>query len=276
MTTVRGDRRGGGGGPRLPSLTAAVLLVAAGLPGPGAAADRPPPFAVGEKLAYEVHYLGLHCGDMTLETFRGDDGDYRIAMTARTTPFFDSIYRVRMRLESWFDPESGSSVRYRETSFEKDEVSIKEYLLDLEHGTVRELEDGEETDRFDIHVRPVHDPLAFLFRARELLGIDGMPVMLNLIGSGKAAPVRIEIVDRKETSTPSGRRPTDVAMPRTTDQLLFSRKGEMEMWLSVDEDRVPYRIQFDLAFGSLKAKLESVGTRPAGETDADRQPTFAE
>ncbi len=257
-------------------LMTTLVLAGAALVGPGAAADEPPPFAVGEKLAYEVRYLGLHCGDMTLETFRGDDGDYRIVMTARTTPFFDSIYRVRMRLESWFDPDVGSSIRYRETSFEKDEVSIKEYRLDLEQGVVRELEDGEETERFDIHVRPVHDPLAFLFRARKLLGVDGMPVVLNLIGSGKAAPVRVEIVDRKTTSTPSGRRPADVAVPRTTDQLLFSRKGQMEMWLSVDQARVPYRIQFDLAFGSLKAKLESVGTRPGGETDADREPTFAE
>ncbi len=274
--TVRGDRRGGRGGPRVSTLRAALVLVGTTLVGPGWAADRPPPFAVGEKLAYEVRYLGLHCGDMTLETFRGDDGDYRIVMTARTTPFFDSIHRVRMRLESWFDPDSGSSVRYRETSYEKDEVSIKEYRLDLEHGTVRELKDGEETDRFDIDVRPVHDPLAFIFRARDLLGIDGTPVVLNLIGSGKAAPVRVEIVDRRTTSTPSGRRPADVAVPRTTDQLLFSRKGEMQMWLSVGAERVPYRIAFDLAFGSLKAKLESVGTRPSGETDADREPTFAE
>ena len=61
-----------------------------------------------------------------------------------------------------------------------------------------------------------------------------------------------------------------------TYELLFSRKGEMQMWLSVDDKRIPYRIEFDLAFGSLKAKLASVGTRPPTETDADRAPTFDE
>jgi hypothetical protein len=262
------------------AVAAALLLAGASVGGSaavaGAATGPPHPFAVGEKLAYEVRYLGLHCGDMTLETFVGDDADYRIVMTARTTPFFDRIYRVRMRLESWFDPDSGSSIRYRETSYEKDEVSVKEYLLDREGDTVRELEDGEVTETFEVGGGPVHDPLAFLFRARELLGTDGTPVVLNLIGSGKAAPVRVEIVDRKTTSTPSGRKPADVAVPRTTDQLLFSRKGEMQMWLSVDDKRIPYRIEFDLAFGSLKAKLASVGTRPPTETDADRAPTFDE
>jgi len=281
VTTARSDRRGvSGRAPRASVIAAAVLLGGAALVGPRAVGapvgDDAPPFDVGEKLAYEVRYVGLHCGDMTLETFRGDDADYRIVMTARTTPFFDRIHKVRMRLESWFDPDSGSSIRYRETSFEKDVTSVKEYLLDLEKGTVTELEHGEVSETFEISVRPVHDPLAFIFRARELLGVDGTPVVLNLIGSGKAAPVRVEIVDRKTTSTPSGRQPADIAVPRTTDQLLFSRKGEMEMWLSVDERRIPYRIEFDLAFGSLQAKLASVATRPPTETDADRAPTFDE
>ena len=281
METARSGGWEAGGRVARPLAIAAVVIMVGLVSGSLAAASEPisgqqPPFMMGEKLAYEVRYLGIHCGDMTLETYLGDDGDYRIVMTARTTPFFDNIYRVRMRLESWFDPYSGSSVRYRETSFEKGELSVKEYRLDLEHGTVREIEDGDETETFEIHVRPVHDPLAFLFRARELLDLEGTPVVLNLIGSGRAAPVRIDIVRRRTTRTPMGRRPADIAVPQTTDQLLFSREGQMEMWLSVDEVRTPYRIEFDLSFGSLKAKLESVGTRSAVETDADRDPSFDE
>ena len=81
------------------------------------------PFPVGETLGYAVSWMGIRCGHMDITSFTETDAEgreiYRIALHAQTTKFFDGIYRVRSRLDSFVDPERMASFRYEEHALEK-------------------------------------------------------------------------------------------------------------------------------------------------------------
>lgn len=251
---------------RLPVI-AAMALVAGVVSAAEVERPAPPPFPLGERLHYRVKWLGLHCGDMQLESFQAADGTYRVVMTARTTRFFDGIYRVRSRIESRVDPVSRSSIWYRERTEQEKERELKTEMatFDPETGVVTRHKDDGEVETFTTERRPVYDPLAFIFRIRDEYRTGSGPVAVNLVGSDEVIPILAEKVDLDRVRTPLGRREAIEVKPRTSEEMLFSRKGDFSLWLSQDERRLPLILDFDLSFGRLVAKLEKIEERPAHE-----------
>ena len=62
---------------------------------------------------YRVEFLGITCGHMVLESrheSRDDQELVHIVMRAWNSKFFNRIYRVDARIDSWVDPPAGTSL----------------------------------------------------------------------------------------------------------------------------------------------------------------------
>jgi hypothetical protein len=243
-----------------------LLIGVAGAAGEISADAAPPraggdaPFPLDERLRYKVSWMGLHCGQMTLESFASpgeQDTTYHIVMTAASSSFFDGIYRVRARIESWFSGRLGSSIRYHYVSDEKKRHRDDLYEVDFEAGAVRRTKDGKQ-QLIPLEADRVHDPLAYLYRLRLMLDDEGDEASLTLVTSEGALETVAEVVERKRISTPFGRRDALRVVPHPRGEMLFAKKGRMAVWVGMDERRRPYRVIFDLAFGKLVAKLVEV------------------
>ncbi len=242
---------------------AAVLwaggVAVAAVPDPAA-----PPVPVNERLSYKVSWMGIHCGRMTLTSFTEGEGaavTYHIVMTARTSKFFDGVYRVRSRIESTFSPRAMATVRYHDLSREKKRVTDDLYEFDLEAGQVERTRNGER-ETFPIERDRVHDPLAFIYRLRRLVEEPGKDVNLVLATSHGALETVAHVDRRKRIKTPLGRREALLVVPQPEDGMLFSKSGRMEIWMGTDDERTPYKVVFDLSFGKLVAKLIDVERGP--------------
>jgi hypothetical protein len=226
-----------------------------------------PPIPIDDGLVYSVRWMGIRCGTMTLESYPDEEGEpdtYRIVLTARSSKFFDGIYKVRARLESWFDASRLSSVRYRDHSQEKNKTKDELYELDLDSGEVRRTKNGTQQS-YEIEPHAVLDPLAYVYRIRSLAAKPGDRISLRLVTS-KAALDTVALVEKKTTiKTKFGRRVVLRVQPRPESGMLFSKKGKMTLWIGTDAERIPYRISFDLYFGKLVAKLIAIGDEPEDE-----------
>lgn len=232
-------------------------------PGGASAAKIEPPFPLDERLIFHVEYLGIHCGTLTLTSY-GDDGgedpQYHIVATARTSKFFDSVYRVRVRLESVYSGRRMSSVSYHHTGEEKNETKEELWLVDFDRREVRRTRD-DEVKTIAIENDQVYDPLAYLFRMRTLLSEEGQQATLAMVTSDGDVDTVAVVVDRRRIKTPLGKREALIVVPRPKDDELFDKKGRLELWVGTDERRLPYRVVFDLPFGKLVAKLETIEER---------------
>lgn len=244
-------------------LWIAVILLGCGV---AAAAEVPPstpalapPFPVHEKLSYAVSWMGIRCGEMEILSFIDETGGspiYRIVVLMRTTRFFDGIYRVRSRLDSFVDPKRMSSVRYIEQSLEKKKRKHDVWTVDHDARVVHRSRNGRTTE-IPVEVDRAFDPLAFVFRLRSLPFDVGDQRTLGLMTSKGAVETIVTAERRKRVKTKMGRCDAVAMVPQPRDRMMFSKSGSMTVWLDTTPPHRPCRIVFDLSFGTLVASLRS-------------------
>ena len=213
-----------------------------------------------ERLSYSVSWAGIHCGKLEINSFRevGPGGETidRIAVLMRTTRFFDGIYRVRSRLDSFFDPTLMSSVRYEEQSQEKKKRKHEVWVVDHEGGEVVRTKNGE-TSRIPLESGEILDPLVFIFRLRNM-GLEvGSEASLDLMTSKGAVRAVVRAAKRKHMKTKSGPCDATAIVPEVMDAMMFSNSGGMVVWIDQTAPNRPCRIDFDLSFGKLVANLKA-------------------
>jgi hypothetical protein len=226
------------------------------------------PFPVNEKLNYAVSWMGIRCGQMEIVSFTepapGGKLNYRIVVLMRTSRFFDGIYRVRSRLDSFFDPALMSSVRYEERSLEKKKRKEDLWLVDTEKRVVVRTKNGDVSE-IPIEVDRAFDPLAFVFRLRTIDPKVGGETVLGLMTSKGAVETVVRIKEQKSVRTKMGKCDAVAMVPEPRDEMMFSKSGSMVVWIDRDEPNRPCRIEFDLSFGTLVASLKSAAA--GGPTD---------
>jgi len=262
---------------RLVSICIIVLVLTCHVAGateaeePGTMIDNAP-YPVGERLSYAVSYMGIHCGHMEITSFVDEDADgepmYRIVVLARTTKFFDGIYRLRSRLDSFFDPRQMTSVRYEEHSVEKKKRKDEVWAVNLQADEVVRTKNGEIT-RIPIKTDRAYDPLAFIFRLRVMDTEIGSATLLDLMTSKGAVETIVRATKRKVIRTKMGKCDAVAVVPEPRDKMMFSKSGSMVIWIDQTESHRPCKIEFDLSFGTLVASLAGVDVAPDGDVGLD-------
>ena len=260
--------------PRIPLLTC-VGLIAALIAAVGVAEETPEspvevvvPQPLDERLTYAVSWAGIRCGEMEIVTYRTTDAAGmavdRIIVVMRTSSFFDRIYRVRSRLDSYFDPIRGTSFRYEERSQEKKKRKNEVWILDHGAGEVTRDKNGKVT-RIPFEADQVFDPLAFIFDLRGMELEIGSESSRALMTSKGALETVARATRSRTIRTRMGPCTAVAVVPEPQDKIMFSKSGAMVVWLEAAEGHRPCRIEFDLSFGKLVANLKSVGPVSGGD-----------
>jgi len=254
-------------------VSAVVLAAAAALVGSADQGQESEPAAVSvipidSRLGYNLEYLGITCGHMTLESrledYRGKPA-YHMIMTARNSSFFNKIYKIDGRIDSWVDVETMSTLAYLSDITEKGKRKIKRYHIDREAGVVRANKHGEKkTVPYD--GGPALDPLAFVFRGRVLAGKPGTTFTQPIFTDRGPVETISEVGKLKRFNTVDGERELLPVQPMPADKVLFSLKDEVVYWIDPGPGRKLYRLAFKFGWGRLLCEL----TGPAEES-ADRR-----
>ena len=230
------------------------------------AADRAPDLPampLDGPYAYKVEFLGVTCGHMTLESrleiFAGRPA-YHIIMTGRNSRFFNKIYRVDGRVDSWVDAETMTTLEYESVIVEKGKRKVRRYHVDSEAKVVKAEKHGNVTT-LPFDGEPSLDPLAFVVRARVLAGAPGTTFGLRLLTDKGPFESISQVGKLKRFETFEGDRELLRIQPMPVDRELSSRKEKFVMWVDPGPRRTLHRLEFFLSFGSLVVKL----TGPAGD-----------
>jgi hypothetical protein len=208
---------------------------------------------------YVVRYMGITCGHMTLESRRepyAGRAAYHIVMTAQNSKFFNKIYKVDARIESWVDIESGTTVAYESVIFEKGETTVKRYRVRSAEGTVEAVEDGEHRTLTFPAAAPVLDPLAYIFRLQAVARRPGSAASLTLLTNRGVTETIARVGGFERRSTALGDRDLLSVKPMPTAGEMFSRKGEITLWIDPTDRGRLHLLDFKLSFGHLKARLK--------------------
>ncbi len=246
-------------------LAATVALVGRADEGQGSEPAAVSAIPVDSRLAYKVEYIGITCGHMTLESrleeYQGKPA-FHMIMTARNSRFFNKIYKVDGRIDSWVDVETMSTLAYISDITEKGKRKIRRYHIDREAGIIRAEKHGEKkTVSYD--GVPALDPLAFVFRGRALAGKTGTTFTQPIFTDRGAVETISEVGELKRFDTVDGERELLPVQPMPADKVLFSKKDEVVYWIDPGPGRKLYRLEFKLGWGRLLCKLTGPAEEPA-------------
>lgn len=213
-------------------------------------------FKVGEKLTFDVKYGFVKAGVATMEVpkmkkISGRDA-YQVTFQVMSVPSFDWFYKVRDRYETYLDSQGLFPWRFeqhiREGGYSRDFSAF----FDQRKGKAR-TSGGE----YDIP-KYVNDIVSAFYLARTFDFSKMKPgdrVHLENFYDDKVYPLDVLYHGKERVSVTAGTFDCFIIEPLVQEGGLFKSDGNILVWLSDDNLKIPVKVKTKVVVGSIDAEL---------------------
>ncbi len=215
-------------------------------------------FEVGEKLTFDVKYGFVTAGIAVMEIpsvkkMSGRDV-YHINFTVNSVPAFDSFYKVRDRYESYVDVEGIFPWRFeqhiREGKYKRDYSAFFDQ---------RRNKAKTKKGTYDIPENVLDIVSAFYYtRVIDFSNMKpGDKVSLVNFFKEKTYPLDVVYLGKERITVSAGTFDCIIIEPLVKEGGLFKSEGNIIIWLSDDDLRIPVKVKTKVLIGSIDAELTS-------------------
>jgi len=176
---------------------------------------------------------------------------YKLVARAESNKFFSAFYRVRNRIESFWDTAGYYSHRFYENRREGGYREQNEIRFDYDRGEAIYTRDGQA-----IPIPPnCQDALSsFYFTRTQALPIGGS-VIFDYHASHRSQPIEVKVLGRQRVDTPAGTFDCVVIEPILKAGGIFKNQGRLVIWLTEDDRRMPVMMKSKVTIGSINVVL---------------------
>jgi hypothetical protein len=219
------------------------------------------PFSVGERLTYAVRVGPLGRGSAVAE-IRGVD-------TVRGQQVYHSVFTMKGSLlffgvndeyESWFDPRSLVSLRYRQQIDQGSYERNRTYEIFPDRGIYLE---PDKTQRSTVD-QPLDDG-AFLYFLRTIPLQVGRTYTWNRYFKPDRNPVTVTVVRKERIRVPAGEFDAVVLQPKIKAKGIFAEGANAEVWVADDDGRAVLQMKTHMSFGTVVFQLRSIDKQRVAE-----------
>ncbi|WP_132704668.1 DUF3108 domain-containing protein [Winogradskyella wandonensis] len=225
-------------------------------------------FTDGEWFKFRMSYSGwLKAGEATLNVkqkkYNGKEVYHVVGKGATTGPI-KWFFKVKDRYESYFDAKTGLPYRFirkidegghtKDIEIEFDHNKKKATVNNKKYKTVKEI---------DIDVN-VQDMVSAFYYLRNNYDTDkikvGDVVQLSMFFDEENYPFKLKFLGRETLKLKVNGNKVKVKTlkfrPYVMAGRVFKEEESLTLWVSADKNKIPLKIQADLAVGSLRADLD--------------------
>ena len=178
---------------------------------------------------------------------------YQLVARAESNAFFSRFYKVRERIESYWDRHGLYSRRYFEDRREGKYRQKSDIVFDPDRNEAV-YSDGRT---FPVPPR-VQDALsAFYYTRTQALPVGGS-IVFHYHASRKSQPLQVKVLGREHVETPAGEFDCVVVEPILKAGGIFKNSGRLLIWLTDDQRRMPVLMKSKVAIGSISVILQDV------------------
>jgi len=180
----------------------------------------------------------------------------KLLTTAQSTPVITKFFPVDNRVESILDPATllpQHLIFRRREGKKKEDV---EYTFHQKTGTATAVKGGTTEI---LQIPPgTQDILSCLYYARSELSLQpGSSLTMNIFHDKKNRKVEVHVEEIETVSGPWGEVETARVLVVMPFQGLFLNQGNIRVWFTTDDRRVPVRMKAKIVIGSIVADLVS-------------------
>jgi hypothetical protein len=213
-------------------------------------------FKVGEKLTFDVKYGFVTAGVATFEVpkIRKISGReaYHVTFEVNTVSSFDWIYKVRDRYETFIDVQGIFPWRFeqhiREGGYSRDFAAF----FDQRKGKAKTSEGEYDIPKY------VNDIVSAFYLARTFdystLNINDKIPLKNFY-KDKVYDLDVRYLGKETIEVPAGKFRCIVVEPLVQEGGLFKSEGNIMVWLTDDDLKIPVRVKTKVVIGSIDADL---------------------
>ncbi|KAB2845987.1 MAG: DUF3108 domain-containing protein [Melioribacteraceae bacterium] len=213
-------------------------------------------FIVGEKLTFDVKYGFVTAGvaEMAIPKMKRISGRdaYHVTFQVNSLPSLDHLYRVRDRYETYIDKEGLFPWRFeqhiREGGYKRDFSAF----FDQRNGKAKTSEGSYDIPEY------VNDIVSAFYLARTFdyskLKV-GDKFNLQNFYKDKVYPLDVVYKGKETIDVGAGTFDCIIVEPLVQEGGLFKSEGNIIIWLSDDNLKIPIKVKTKVLIGSIDAEL---------------------
>ena len=214
-------------------------------------------FPIPERLEFDVSYTGIPAG-RAVQEIRQVGSEIQIVSTAQSADWMKLFFPVNDRIESFLIPGTppnyiGTPHFFRERIREGRTRRQKDVRFDrhkLEVTTKDLIKKTEKTAKISTKT---YDTLSSFFYVRSIPLQVGTSYYIDVFDGKKLWNTEVQVLRREELVTPLGRFKTVVIKPILKYEGIFARTGDIHIWLTDDDRRIPVQMKSKVIIGSITA-----------------------
>ncbi|MEJ2105515.1 MAG: DUF3108 domain-containing protein [Ignavibacteriaceae bacterium] len=213
-------------------------------------------FTEGEKLTFDVDYGFVTAGVAVMQIPRikkisGREA-YHITFEVNTVPSFDVFYKVRDRYETYVDVEGLFPWRFEQHIREGGYTRDFSAFFDQRKGKAKTSEGEYEIPKY------VNDIVSAFYYARTLdysnMKVNDL-IHLHNFYKNKVYDLDVKYLGKETIDVPAGKFDCIVVEPLVKEGGLFKHEGNIIVWLTDDELKMPVKVRTKVVIGHVEAKL---------------------
>ncbi|MCB5264610.1 MAG: DUF3108 domain-containing protein [Candidatus Cloacimonetes bacterium] len=226
-------------------------------------------FMDGEKLTFKVKYGIVSAAEATLEArtsvYQGTPVWY-LSTNAKTYSFFDKFFKVRDRVESWWNKESYLPHKFAKNLHEGNYRQHRVHIYDHKAAKTTYQRWSYKEARFNNSEmdmpRDSQDILSAFYYVRNQNLQVGKSIMVNITADGRNMPTEVMVHRKEKIKSIFGEVECLVIEPKLRGEALFKQTGSIYIWVTNDQYKIPLKLESKVSFGSFVAILESAQKVP--------------
>lgn len=221
-------------------------------------------FLSSEKLTYTVSWSKvLKAGTAVMQAKEETTADgkhvYRLTSTAKSSGVVRMIYPVSDLVQGVMDADELCSLSYSLNQHHGKRKKVRIMTFDQANSLSLITENGSAYQTFSTPEH-VQDPLSALYYVRTREDLDKVKsLFVDVHDDGKNWAVEIQVLGKEKISTPAGTFNTIKVKTFPKYEGVFQHKGEIFIWFTDDERRIPVLMKSTIAIGSIVATLTEIG-----------------
>lgn len=231
--------------------------------------NRAVAFPIPERLEFELSYIGIKAGYAVQEVSQ-DGTDIHIVSTARSADWLRFFFPVDDRIEAFLTSGSpplsiGTPRLYKERKHEGKTRTNREAHFDRQKLEATSIDHRNKTKQRHAITKRTYDTLSSFFYFRTIPLQVGTSYFIDIYDGKRLWNTEVKVLRREELVTPLGRFKTIVIHPLLKSEGIFARTGDMFIWLTDDDRRIPVQMKSEVVVGNITAILTGGSYWTAGK-----------
>ena len=214
------------------------------------------PFKIGESLQYHAEFNRVRVGEAELKVSGIEEintiKSYHIIYVAKTKGLADRLFKIRDQIDIWIDKEGFFTHRLIKNINQgnyKNKVDVRfDYNKSIAKTSTKEIS-------IDFKAR---DSFSLFYYLRTILLKENDIMSFSSFEGRRIVDYKLQIKGNEIIRTELGNITCTVIRPYQEGGNLFKNQGDMQIWISNDEKRLPVKIQIKMKFGSMTLLLKKV------------------